>query len=89
MTQKRPFVPRNKPKSWCIGIISGMVGLLIAGPIMFAGEYLNVGLVKPFGIFIFVGCILTFFLMWLVFMIGLASGKYGVVEDKDWKEQVW
>ena len=89
MTQKKPFIPRDKPKSWCIGIISGLVGLLVAGPIMFAGAYLNFGFAKFVGMFIFVVCVLVFFLMWLVFMVGLASGKYKLVEDKNWKEQVW
>ncbi|MDD2272056.1 MAG: hypothetical protein PHP95_02780, partial [Desulfuromonadaceae bacterium] len=29
----KPFIPRDKPKSWIIGILAGLTGLLIAGNI--------------------------------------------------------
>ena len=89
MTEKRPFIPRDKPESWCIGIISGMVALLVAGSLLLVGALLNVGVVKSFGTIIFVSCVVIFFLMWIVFMVGLASGKYEVVEEKNWGDQVW
>ena len=89
MTQRKSFIPRDKPKSWCVGIISALVGLLIAGPIMFAGAYLKIGLAKTFGTYIFVICVAIFFMMWLLFMSGLVTGRYKIVEEKDWKEQVW
>ena len=89
MTQIETFIPRDKPKLWCLGIISALVGLFIAGPIMFAGAYFKIGAIKTFGASIFVACVALFFLMWLVFMAGLARGKYKSLEDRDWKDQVW
>jgi len=89
MVQIESFIPRDKPKSWCLGIISAFVGLLIAGPIMFAGAYFKIGEVKVIGTYIFVFCVAFFFLMWLIFIVRLASGKYKIIEDRDWKDQIW
>lgn len=89
MTKKKPFIPRDKPKSWCLGIISALVGLLVAGPIMVTGAYLKIGIIKTIGWYIFVFCAVMFFLMWLISFAGLVGGRYNILEEKDWKDQIW
>ncbi len=86
---KKPFIPRDKPKSWVIGILSGLCGLLIAGPLMFLGYFLKLKFLRYVGISLFMGCWFTFALMWLLFVLRLLLRKYKKIIDKEWQDQVW
>ena len=86
---KKPFIPRDKPKSWIIGILVGLFGLLIAGPSLFVGYYFKWQFLQFFGKTLFVGCWLVFALMWLLFMVKILRGKYKKMSEKDLQDQVW
>ena len=87
--QKKPFFPKDKPKSWILYITSCLLGLLVGGPIAFAGGYFGIKSIKIIGTIIFVSCWSTMFITFFVFVFGKASGKYKKMEERSWKEQVW
>jgi len=86
---KKTFIPRNKPKSWIIGILAGLFGLLVAGPSLFVGYFFRWQLLQYLGKALFVGCWVTFALMWLLFMTRSLRGKYKKMSEKEWQNQVW
>jgi len=47
----KPFLPRDKPKSWIVFIICGLAGLLIAGPLMFSGIMFEIEALEFLGVF--------------------------------------
>ncbi len=56
---------------------------------MVTGAYLKIGIIKTIGWYIFVFCAVMFFLMWLISFAGLVGGRYNILEEKDWKDQIW
>ena len=88
-SEKKPFFPKDKPKSWVMGISSGLVALLIAGPVTILGVYLELSIVKTIGTTIFILCWVIFAVTWFVFAIGMLSGKYRNLQEKEWGEQIW
>ena len=86
---KRPFIPRDKPRSWVIGVLSGLIGLLVAGPIMANGAYFEFSFVKDTGITVFIICWLGFAISWLIFAFGMVTGKYRDIHAQDWNKQLW
>ena len=86
---KKPFFPKDKPKSWVVGVSSGLLALLVAGPIVMLGIYLEAALLKNFGITIFVLCWAAFMLSWVIFAVNGLSGKYRDIKEKEWNEQIW
>lgn len=88
MKDSAPFIPRDKPRSWVVGVLAGLSGLA-AGLVAFVGAWLGFAVVKFVGIVLFVACWLAFAGAWLVFMIGLVSGRYAKVEPREWSDQVW
>ncbi|WP_027715251.1 hypothetical protein [Desulfuromonas sp. TF] len=87
--QKKPFFPKDKPKSWILYITSGLVGLLVGGPLAYAGGYFEIKYLKIIGTIIFATCWSIMLVMFFVFAFGQASGKYKKMEEKSWKEQEW
>ncbi|MDD2274139.1 MAG: hypothetical protein PHP95_05585 [Desulfuromonadaceae bacterium] len=85
----KPFIPRDKPKSWIIGILAGLTGLLIAGPLLFVGYFFRLQLLQYLGRTLFVVCWLTFALMWLLVIAQSLRGKYKKMSEKEWRDQVW
>ena len=86
---KEPFIPRDKPKSWVLGVFSGLFGLLVAGPILFIGAYFEYSFIKGFGITIFIICWFTFAVSWAYFVVGMLSGKYRNLQEQEWSKQLW
>ena len=86
---RRPFIPRNKPKSWVLAILAVLTGLFVAVPIMLAGHYLHLGFIKGLGTFVFCFCVITFFCMWVIGLVKMLAGKYRCIEERDWKDQMW
>lgn len=89
MNKRRPFIPKDKPKSWVVGISSALVGLLVAGPITFLGSYLGLTIITAFGAAIFVVCWVAFVVTWFIFAFGLLKGKYHNMQEREWGEQIW
>jgi hypothetical protein len=86
---KRPFIPRDRPKSFIIGIIAGLTALLIGGPLLVGGKLLEVGVLLYLGYIIFIACWAVAAIMWVVFGSGLITGRYKNIKAGDWKDQVW
>lgn len=88
MSEKRPFIPTDKPKSWVLFILACLTGIAI-GLIAFIAAYneLNVvaKIVSPF----FFICWLIAAVNWFIFMFGLLTGRYKKIEHRSWNEQVW
>ncbi len=89
MKENKVFIPRDKPKSFVIGILSCLVGLFVAGPILIAGKYYEINLIEIIGQFMFISCWVLFATSWLIFIFGLTNGKYKNLEEKEWSEQLW
>lgn len=85
----KPFIPRDKPKSWIIGILAGLTGLLIAGTLLFVGYFFRLQLLQYLGRTLFVVSWITFALMWLLFIAQSLRGKYKKMSEKEWRDQVW
>lgn len=88
MNQK-PFIPRNKPKSWVIFVLAGLCGLLVAGPLMFGGHYLGENEIVTLGKALFFLAWGVAVIMWFIFAAGLVTGKYKNISEKNWHEQLW
>ncbi len=86
---EKSFIPRDKPKSWVLGILAGLIALVVASPIMFLGAYFKYSIIKNLGITLFVACWGTFAISWLIFFIGMLGGKYKNIQEQDWSEQLW
>ena len=89
MTSSKRFIPKNKPKSWVVFIISILVALLVAVPIVFAGAYFHIESFEHIGNTLLILCILLFIPSWLVFPAGALKGKYRNLVARDWGEQLW
>jgi hypothetical protein len=87
--EKRPFIPNDKPKSWVIGILSGIAGLLVAGPFLVTGTHYEITAINEIGQLLFFFCWLSCAIFCLIFVVGLSSGKYKNIEQKEWHKQLW
>ena len=85
----RPFIPRDKPKSWVIFICAVLVALLGFGPMGFLGGVFDVRPLYYLGVSGFVACWVVGVIAWFVFAAGLATGKYRNLPARSWNEQVW
>jgi hypothetical protein len=85
---RRPFIPRDKPKSWVISIFTGFVGL-VGGLIGMVGAGMKIELVYHIGIVIFVVCWVIAFPTSFFCAIRNISGHYSNIEEKDWEDQIW
>lgn len=88
-TKVKPFIPRDKPRSWVVFILSVLTGLLLASPMMFIGRYLYLELISSVGEFIFSVCWTTGFIFLSVFIFSMLSGKYRNITEQDWGKQRW
>jgi len=86
---RKPFIPRNKPRSWVVFVLSVLCGLFIAGPLLFGGLYFEINEVATLGKVLFFLFWAVAAIMWFVLITGLISGKYKNLPEKDWHEQVW
>lgn len=85
---KKPFIPRDKPKSWVIAILGVLIGL--GGGLMgFVGAGMNIMLLYYLGVSIFFICWIVAFPTMLFFIFRNFSGCYRKLEEKNWREQIW
>jgi len=87
-SDKRAFIPKDKPKSWVIFVLATLIGLgvgLIGALLMWGGfptlAYAAMAL--------FVACWLVAASAWVVFAVGSVSGAYKNLSPKPWSEQKW
>jgi hypothetical protein len=85
---KKPFIPRDKPKSWVIGIIAVFTGIAI-GLIAGIMSWLNLKPIFYICAFLFVCCWIVGAVNMVVFNFKLFTGKYHGLSAKEWKDQVW
>lgn len=88
MSTAKPFIPRDKPKSWVVGICAGLIGMAI-GLVGFLFSWLGIKIIKDIAIGLFITCWATFAISWLVFIFRLISGRYSNLQPKPWSEQIW
>jgi hypothetical protein len=88
-SNKKPFIPRDKPKSWVLFVLFLLAALLVAAPITILGIYFDLGIVKGLGTTLFVICILISFPLYFVFLGGMLRGKYSNIKEQNWENQVW
>ena len=86
---EKAFLPRNKPKSWVVAIICGLVGVLLAGPLAIAGLGLEIDVLLSAGTTLFWCCWIVGIAMGAVFLSRTIAGHYKGIEDRDWSEQLW
>jgi len=85
----KPFIPRDKPKSWVVFICAGLLAVLVFGPLLFLAKFVDSGALFSVGAAGLFVCGGSMILSWPVFMIGLLMGKYKNLPEKEWKDQVW
>ena len=85
----RSFLPRDKPKSWVVTIICGLIGVLVAGPLAVIGNVLQIEGLALAGTWIFWGSWLTAAPVSLFYICRLSTGHYKDIENRDWGDQVW
>ncbi|MDH3976588.1 MAG: hypothetical protein OEV42_20180 [Deltaproteobacteria bacterium] len=88
-SNKRRFIPKDKPKSLVIMLVSCIKGFLPGIPLMLAGYYLKYEMLLGAGVFFYALCWFLFAVMWIVYIVGSLKGKYCNVEERDWCDQVW
>jgi len=86
---KEPFIPRDKPKSWVLGIVAGLFGLLVAGPAMILGGIFELTIIMNLGITLFVASWSVAAVSWVIFMVGLTTGMYSDIQEQEWNKQIW
>ena len=83
------FIPRSSPKSWIVSVSAALVALLVCGPVMFLGAWLQVPVLYYLGSRVAIACIALTFLLWPFYMFRLLAGKYRNLSPRDKKEQLW
>ena len=86
--ETKPFIPRDKPKSWVVFVLSGLIGLAF-GLCAFASA--SQGWLTAKTIFS-----VGFILCWAIGAAavitcahGMLTGRYGNIQDRPWEDQVW
>jgi NO-binding membrane sensor protein with MHYT domain len=81
--------PHNKPKSWVLAHVAFVTAVLVAMPILLIGLHYDLGFIKGIGIFLFTVCGITYVCMLTIHFTKKLTGKYGSIEERDWKDQRW
>jgi hypothetical protein len=87
-TEKRPFIPRDKPKSFVVFTLAGFTGLA-AGLLAFALGWAGFDIAFAIARALFVVCWFVGALFLLVFFVQTILGVYKDLEPKPWREQKW
>ena len=89
MSEKKAFIPTNKPKSFVVAHLAVLVGLFVAAPVIVVGSFYDIGALATLGNVLFFFCWLLGFTMGFKYYFGFLSGKYSDMKDQDWKNQPW
>lgn len=85
----RSFIPDDKPKSWVVFTLAGLIGVVIFGPLMFAGDYFGSKVLYNLAFGGFLICWMAACGAGILLTVGKAQGKYANVEKLPWDKQVW
>jgi hypothetical protein len=85
---KRPFIPQDKPKSFVIFTLAGLVGLGV-GLLAFAFGTLGFNVGYLVAIALFVVCWVVGALFLLLFTVRTMAKEYEDLQPKPWREQKW
>jgi len=88
LSESKPFIPLNKPRSWVIFICACLLGIAF-GLLGFFFTSLGLKVVAVVPLSLYVLCWVISFISWLVFISGFISGRYINIQHKKWSEQVW
>ena len=86
---KKPFIPRDKPKSYVLCALSSLVMLFIATPLAALGIYNEITVLLWTGAIVFCMAWVTFVIMMFVHTSNSDKGNYDNIKEKKWSEQVW
>jgi len=85
---KKPFIPRDKPKSWVIFMLAGLAGLF-SGLCAFLAAAYHWPVAKTVFIACFFACWGVAFFAGIVCAAGMLTGHYRGIGEKPWRDQVW
>ena len=77
------------PKSGIVIIIVSLIALLVAGPMMFGGLFIELNWLLQIGKILFTICVFIWLIMFVIFNVGHFKGKYKQMCENDWKNQIW
>lgn len=89
MREKRPFIPRDKPKSWVISVI---LRLGFFGFVLFGFLLDHWGLLHYFSIlygFLLIVLLIGDLVASAIYARRWRAGYYDNLTPKPWKEQIW
>lgn len=89
MRDKRPFVPRDKPKSWVISVI---LRLSFFGFVLFGFLLDHWGLMQYFSTVyssLLIGLLVGDFVVSAIYARRWKAGYYNNLTSTPWKEQIW
>jgi len=86
--EKKPFIPRDKPKSWIVFVLSALLGLAFGLCAFAAGSY-SWPIAKAIFIAGFAACWTLGALAGVTCGIGMATGRYDNLQERPWRDQVW
>ncbi len=86
--ERKSFIPRDKPKSWVVFVVSALLGLAF-GLSAFAAAAYDLPIVKAIFIAGFVACWAVVAVAGVTCGIGMATGRYADLQERPWQDQVW
>lgn len=86
---KKPFFPKDKPKSWVVAVSAVLCGLLVGAPLTVLGIVAELSALEVLGRVVFVCSWAIGFASGLFFNIRLWTGRYRGLDEREWHEQVW
>ncbi len=88
MVDKRPFIPRDKPRFWVLFVLAGLSGMGV-GLIGFGAAWFEQRWLASPMMLLFACCWLVAAVSWLGFIFGLLTGRYRNLSPRPWAEQIW
>jgi len=85
---QKPFIPRDKPKSWVVLTLACLSGLGI-GLLMFVAYELELRPLGELMRFLFLCCWGVGMLSGTMFLVNLVRGRYRNLRALPWGEQQW
>ncbi len=86
--KRKPFIPKNLPKSLVISYLSLLIGLGF-GVIGFISGFLDLIVIKNICAITFICSVIVFLVSYIFHTERTVRGKYSNIESKDWKDQIW
>jgi len=85
----KPFLPRDKPKSWIVMVLASLTNLLVVGPLMFLSAEWKAGVVFSVVLGLFTTVWVVAFSCGLFCVVRFLGGRYGAIASRSWRDQVW